>query len=210
VRVPRQTLGNVVRGHNFLPGSLLLPWLSDRLGDGVVRAAITGGQLVARNALPDVGGARGVSAPLALSRIRRAENGKPPLENGKPPLENGKPSIENGKPPLVFGDPPKGYRQVRARWTAAEPDGDVVRLQQPALAQVSRNAVERSRQRPTSEAGIYELEVIPAGRTLRSRVLISPALRARLREDHGDHWWQRSPGRPGSAHAAAASTARPT
>jgi CRISPR-associated protein Csx10 len=173
VRVPRQTLGNVVRGHDFLPGSLLLPWLSDRLGAGLVRAAITSGQLVARNALPEVAGRRGMPAPLALSRTRRAED---------------------GRPALVFGDPPKGYRQVRGRWTTGEPSGGAVVLQQPALAQVSHNAVDRSRQRPTSEVGIYELEVIPAGRALRSRILLSPVVADELRAQHGTTWWQRLAG----------------
>jgi CRISPR-associated protein Csx10 len=177
VRVPRQTLGNVVRGHDFLPGSLLLPWLSDRLGASLVRAAITSGQLVARNALPEVTGRRGVPAPLALSRIRRAEDGKPALV-----------FVDPGD------DPPKGYRQVRGRWTAIEPVGDAVVLQQPALAQISHNAVDRSRQRPTSDAGIYELEVIPAGRTLHSRVLLSPTVTATLRDEHGEQWWQRLAG----------------
>lgn len=173
VRVPRQTLGNVVRGHDHLPGSLLLPWLSDRLGAATVRAAVAGGQLVARNALPDVNGQRGVPTPLALSRARRPGSGAAPLR---------------------FGNPPKGYRQVRGRWTTQEPDGGTILLQQPALAQVSHNAVERSRQRPTSDVGIYELEVIPAGRTLRSRILISPAVAAQLGSEHGDQWWQRLAG----------------
>lgn len=175
LRVPRQTLGNVVRGHDYLPGSVLLPWLSDRCGAGTVRSAVAAGQLVVRNAVPEVGGERGVPAPLALSRSRGAAD-------------------ENGHQPLAVGQPPKGFRQVRDRWTVATPTDGVVWLQQPALAQVSHNAVDRARQRPTAAAGVYELEVIPAGRTLRSQLLLAPAVVAQLAADHGARWWQRLDG----------------
>ena len=174
IRVPRQTLGNVVRGHDYLPGSLLLPWLSDRWGPGTVRSAIVAGQLVARNAVPEVAGARGVPAPLNLNRSRGLDD-------------------EAGKP-LAVGEPPKGFRQVRDLWTSPSVVDEVVRLQQPALAQVSHNAVDRSRQRPTSDAGIYELEVIPAGRRLRGQVVLGPAIVAQLVSDHGQQWWERLDG----------------
>lgn len=62
VRVTRQTVGNIVHGHDHLPGSLLLPWLSDRWGNALVRAAVAAGTLGVRHAYPEVRGRRGVPA----------------------------------------------------------------------------------------------------------------------------------------------------
>lgn len=63
VRVPRQVTGNLVRGSDHLPGSLLLPWLSQRWGAGIVLDAVWSGSLVVRAALPEVMDRRGIPAP---------------------------------------------------------------------------------------------------------------------------------------------------
>ncbi|MBL8924642.1 MAG: hypothetical protein JNM77_00175 [Pseudonocardia sp.] len=163
LRVPAATAGNVVRGHDFLPGATLLPWLSDRWGADTVAAAVAGGAVVVRHAHPDIDGRRGLPVPLTLFRAK------------------------TGGERVSMGVPAEGHRQVRDRWTVPDPGG-VLPLQVRSTAQVAHNTVDRARQRPTSPAGVHELEVIPAGRVLRSRVLVAPALVSRLTQEHGAGW----------------------
>jgi len=166
VRVPSSAAGNVVRGHDYLPGSLLLAWLSQRCGADLIRAAVAAEAVLVRNAYPEVAGRRGLPVPLTVFRPK------------------------GGAPVLMLGIPEPGQQQVRAGWTVPDPADGALTLQGRSTAQVSHNQVDRSRQRPTAATGIYELEVIPAERRLRGRVLLTDELASRLRAVHGEQWWQ--------------------
>jgi CRISPR-associated protein Csx10 len=167
VRVPRSTAGNVVRGHDHLPGSVLLPWLAARLGGDLVRDAVAAQALCVRNAHPEVAGERGLPVPFSMFRARTAAAGD-----------------------LAADGPVPGSRQVRDRWTVQAPRGDRLPLQVPGTAQVSHNAIDPDRQTPTSETGIFEVETIPAGRRLRGRLLVSDGAAGRFAERHGERWWE--------------------
>ena len=166
VRVPRQVTGNLVRGSDHLPGSLLLPWLSQRWGAGIVRDAVWSGSLVVRAALPEVMDRRGIPAPLTLHRSR-----------------------DGDRRDLFVGEPPTGSKQVRGAYTLPAPVADGVPLRSPALTRTSHNAIDPMVQRPRSAAGIYELEVIPAGERLHGRVLLAEGLVQQLEREHGPRWW---------------------
>lgn len=166
VRVPSQVTGNVVRGLDYLPGSLLLPWLSQRWGAERVRAAIWQRALVARTTLPEVAGQRGLPAPLTLHRSR-----------------------DGDERDLFQGAPPDGARQVRSTYTDGAVTGEQVRLVPVRLATVSHNAVNPRTQRPDSESGLYELEVIPAGTVLRGEILVQAGLLTDLEGEFGEHPW---------------------
>jgi CRISPR-associated protein Csx10 len=165
IRVPSSAAGNVVRGLDYVPGHMLLPWLSRCWDAGLVASAVAAEAVIARHAHPVVDGVRGLPVPLTASRAKG-------------------PSTR-----VSVGSPEPGQRQVRSGWTVPEPDGDLP-LQAGATAQVGHNQVDRARQRPTESTGIYEVEVIPAGRVLRGQVLVTAAFAARLRATHGERWWQ--------------------
>lgn len=167
VRVPLATAGNVVRGHDYLPGSVLLPWLSERWGRDLVRDAVAGESLAVRHAHPDVLGERGLPVPATAFRNRL-------------------PGVDD----VTLNGPAVGARQVRDRWTSPEPAESELPLQDGGTGVVSHNSVDRDRQRPTSETGIFEVEVLPAGRRFHSRLVVADNLAAALRERHGATWWQ--------------------
>jgi len=193
LRVPAETTGNVVRGLDFLPGALLLPWLSDRWGAGLVRDAVGSGGLVVRNAYPELSGQRCVPAPLTLFAVRGAT------------------TVVNT---AVGGLPAVPARQVRDRWTLPHPvpaplpaapapspalsaagrQAYGVLLRAPELELISHNQVNRTTQRPDSSTGLFTVEAIPSGRTLRSTVLLSPTTIAALHDAWGAQWAARLAG----------------
>jgi CRISPR-associated protein Csx10 len=190
VRVPADTTGNVVHGLDYLPGALLLPWLSDRWGAGVVRDAVSSGELIVRHAYPEHGGERSVPAPLALFALR------------------GSVTVVNT---AAAGMPAVPARQVRDRWTlpapVAAPVGSApdaptggaspppgVLLAASELTVISHNQVSRGTQRVDATTGLFTVEAIPAGRTLRSSVLLGAAPLAAQQAAGGPGWASRLAG----------------
>ncbi len=165
IRVPSSAAGNVVQGLDYVPGHMLLPWLGQRWGAGLLASAVATESVIARHAHPVVDGARGLPVPLTTFRDKG---------------DSQKVSIGVAGP---------GQRQVRSGWTVPTPEGDLP-VRPRATAQVSHNQVDRARQRPTESTGIYEVEVIPAQRELRGQVLVSAAFAATLRVARGEKWWQ--------------------
>jgi CRISPR-associated protein Csx10 len=175
VRVPRQTTGNLIRGHDHLPGSLLLPWLSQHLGADRVRAAVAADALTVRHAHPEIAGERSVPVPFVLAA------GKYPDQ--QQPAGAGLTVYNTLRQHPPVGKPAK---QVRGLWTLPAPTGDGgVALARMPMEELSHNAVNRATQRPDSEAGLYTVEAIPAGRRLRTEVLVSAEIAAQL----GERWW---------------------
>lgn len=178
IRVPRQTTGNLVRGYDHLPGSLLLPWLSDRLGADQVRAAVAGDALSVRHAYPEITGERSLPAPFVLARARYPEQ------------FDGIPitwvyNTLRRKPPAKVPT-----KQVRRLWTLAYPTGDGgVPLAGMPLEERSHNAVNRATQRPDSESGLYTVEVIPAGQRLRTELLVTAGVTTEIEARLGERWW---------------------
>jgi CRISPR-associated protein Csx10 len=193
VRVPDRTTGNIVHGHDHLPGSLLLPWLSDRWGTEAVRAGVADGGLVVRHAYPDLRGLRAVPAPLTMFAVRGSRR-----------------VVNTAAGP----SPSEPTRQVRGRWTlpVSVPVGDAgaevggtaggeattrplgLLLAESAGEVVSHNTVTRATQRPDSDSGVYTVEVIPAGRVLRGVVLLRNDVAAAIAEAHGSGWASRLAG----------------
>jgi CRISPR-associated protein Csx10 len=164
VRVQRQVVGNSTFGHDHLPGSVLLAWLSRVWGAPLVREAVASESLLVRHAYPDVNGERGLPVPYALHRDKSGDA-------------------------LRVRDPGE-FTQVRNRWTRPDaPDGRVV-LQIPGLRWRAHNTVDRATQRPDGDSGLYSIEVIPAGRVLRVSVLVKRSMATRLAATHGERWWQ--------------------
>ncbi|GDY31837.1 RAMP superfamily CRISPR-associated protein [Gandjariella thermophila] len=154
VRVSSHVTGNIVRGLDYVPGSLLLPWLSQRWGAERVRRAIWEQALVIRHALPEVAGRRGMPVPLSLYRSRDGDQRD--LRSASHPVD----------------DLPLGWRQVREAYTDGEVTDGEVTVWSSSLARISHNTVEEVSQRPNTDMGIFELEVIPAGTRLRGRVIV--------------------------------------
>lgn len=166
VRVPSTVAGNVVRGLDHLPGSMLLPWLSERLGADLIRDAIAAEALLVRHANPDVAGERGVPVPLVLFRAKGSGDG----------LDT-----------VSVTEPSPGERLIRDSWTVAGTAAPLP-LQARSTEQASHNQVDRGAQRPTSETGVFELEVIPAGRKLRGTILLAAGVVDRLLGERGPGW----------------------
>lgn len=164
VRVQRQVVGNSTFGHDHLPGSVLLAWLSQVWGAPLVREAVASESLLVRHAYPDVNGERGLPVPYALHRDKSGDA-------------------------LRVGQPGE-FKQVRNRWTRPDaPDGEVV-LRTPGLRWRAHNTVDRATQRPDGDSGLYHIEVIPAGRVLRASVLVNQGMATRLAAAHGERWWR--------------------
>lgn len=179
VRVPRQTTGNLVRSHDHLPGSLLLRWLSDRLGTGQVRAAVSDDLLAVRHAYPEIAGERSMPAPFVLARARYPE----PQPDGSP--RTWMYNTLRGKPPATVPT-----KQVRGLWTLPHRTGDGgLALAGVPLEERSHNAVNRATQRPDAESGLYTVEVIPAGQRLRTELLLAGSVVTELTARFGDRWW---------------------
>ncbi|ABW10824.1 protein of unknown function DUF324 [Parafrankia sp. EAN1pec] len=169
VRVPRQVIGNITLGHDHIPGAALLSWLSARWGDRVVRAAVASDDLLVRHAYPEIAGRRGLPAPLCLFRVRRTGE------------------LVNAARVQLPGEP---ARQVRDRWTVPDPVGDGVVLVETPLGAATHNAVSRSTQRPDSPAGLYAVEVLPAGTRLRTELVVSGRVVDQLAATFGARWWE--------------------
>ncbi|GAA0256623.1 hypothetical protein GCM10010492_66930 [Saccharothrix mutabilis subsp. mutabilis] len=172
LRVPYQAAGNIVRGLDHVPGSLLLPWLAQRWGQAVVDAGVWHRALIVRNALPEVDGVRGLPAPLTLHASRDDEH-RFHLATHDP----------DGADP--DGVAPVGGRQVRGRYTTGEVSDGMIGLAAVPLTRVSHNAVDPDSGRPTSRTGVFEVEAIPAGTRLRGRVLVRESLLASV---PGEAW----------------------
>ena len=169
VRVPRQVVGNIVLGHDHIPGAVLLAWLSSRWGEDVVREAVAVGGILVRHAYPEINGRRGVPAPFSLFRVRRTGD------------------VVNAAVETLPSEP---ARQVRDRWTLPDlVDGKVVLREQPRV-EATHNAISRATQRPDSAAGLYAVEVLPAGTRLRANILVGAALAERLTGTFGARWWE--------------------
>lgn len=179
IRVPRQTAGNLVRSYDHLPGSLLLPWLSQRLGPDRVRAAVAADALTIRQAHPEIAGVRSVPAPFVLEGTRY------PQRRPDGTVTTRVYNTLRQRPPTT-----EPTRQVRGRWTLSAPvDDDGVALAVVGLEQRSHNAVNRSTQRPDSETGLYTVEVLPAGHRLRTELLLTADVAAEIEAGLGERWW---------------------
>jgi CRISPR-associated protein Csx10 len=179
IRVPRQATGNLIRGHDHVPGRVLLPWLSQCFGADKVRAAVAAEALTARHAHLEIAGERSVPAPFVLARARYPERQPDGTETTW--VYN---TLRQRPPAAVPA------KQVRGSWTLPRPLGDDgLLLATMALEQRSHNAVNRATQRPDSETGLYTVEVIPAGRQLRTEILLAASVAAEIETRLGPRWW---------------------
>ena len=139
--VSSRTVGNVVETLDFLPGSYLLPHVTQtltRLGVDP-RGAIQRGDLCVLPATLEVGGERGRPAPMALFHEKEDKT-----------------KIVNR---LLSGEPEgKQLKRHRAGYVGA---GNAPNPHTVPLAVRTHNTVEDGRQRPTSDVGgVYTYEAI--------------------------------------------------
>ncbi|MGQ0838156.1 RAMP superfamily CRISPR-associated protein [Actinokineospora sp.] len=174
VRCPRATLGNVVHGHDHLPGTALLAWVLRTLeGPQPLRLALATGAAVVTNALPAIDGQPARPAPAALGAIKHAADGV---------LHN-----------QLLGQH-DGVRGLRTGWVAQ--DGpDRVRVVSRNTRLITHNVVTEHTGRPTGEdGGVFTVEAIPAGRVLRGELRLAPQVRRDLDVALGSGWQTRLAG----------------
>ncbi|WP_424187676.1 RAMP superfamily CRISPR-associated protein [Actinokineospora sp. G85] len=149
VRAPKATLGNVVTGHDHIPGTTMFAWLLRTLhGNPALRAALTSGSALITPATPDIGGHPGVPVPAAFRAAKHATEGV--LHNA--------------------------FRTADARGKKAEgwvaPEAGAIH--QPDKGQrltdlVTHNVITIDSGTPTGDdGGVFTVEVIPACRVLRA------------------------------------------
>ncbi|MCX7700244.1 MAG: RAMP superfamily CRISPR-associated protein [Gemmataceae bacterium] len=179
--VSHRTTGNVVETLDFVPGSYLLPHVTQTLsGLGLdVRSAIQAGEICVLPAHPEVDGERGQPVPLAWFAPKGVEK---PLEGAN------RAQVVNR---LLHADTNAGtqLKQMRDGYVSTQAE----RVYKTPLTVRTHSSVEDEPQRPTeTTGGVYSYEAIaPSDHgmpvILRSELRIRKSLAERL----GRNWWDR-------------------
>jgi CRISPR-associated protein Csx10 len=172
--VSYRTVGNVVETLDFLPGSYLLPHVTQtltRLGVDP-RGAIRHGDLCVLPATIEVGGERGRPVPMALFADK-----------------NDSKKIVNR---LLEAEPDGQVKQMRAGYVGA---GNALTPNKVPLVVQTHNTVEDRPQRPTTKVGgVYTYEAIAPVEggvpvRLRSEIRLRKSLAEKLTQQRPD-WWR--------------------
>lgn len=159
--VPRRVTGNLVESCDFVPGTMLVAPLLQRLREITGQSCfplLASGHLRVMNAYLDVRGSRGLPVPFTFTHAKH--------DDGL--------AASNGQAwnSLVDTAPHSHQpKQHRRGYIDASDGRQRPLLAQPALVHVMHNTINDERQRPVSEeTGVYSYEAIAAGTTLRSEL----------------------------------------
>lgn len=166
--ISEQTIGNLVKTLDYIPGTYLLPILRRKLGDQLncdINSAIFSGQLLVTNATVAVDGKPGRPVPFAL--FHEKVGGGLKLGRG---VYNRLREDAEGKPQL------KGHRSGYIGLSPAKTD-ELPAYKTAALEVEPHNVVEDKYQRPNEAVGgVYSYEVIPQGTTLCAQLRVRKSL----------------------------------
>lgn len=147
--IPERTIGNLVKTLDYIPGTYLLPFITERLKGADIRPAIACGDLVVTNATPVVNGRQGRPTPLHL-HYRKLDGG---LSKGKGVLNRFEETADGPQLKALRG----GY--VGAGVAGALPD-----YRKTPTSIETHNVVNDMDQRPTSDVGgVFSYQSIDEG-----------------------------------------------
>ncbi len=162
VIIPAQTLGNLVKSRDYLPGTLLLAALNGPLRQQVgpaFAAAVAAGDIQIRNGYPATGPQRLLPVPMALFEVKQRTAAEPDLN-------------------LLHQDVTDAVqrKQLRAGFIAAEADvGEIPALFRHHVSVIvsTHAAVDDASQRPTTETGgVYTYEAMAAEQVLLAELCV--------------------------------------
>ncbi|ODT03825.1 MAG: hypothetical protein ABS52_07815 [Gemmatimonadetes bacterium SCN 70-22] len=160
--------GNIVQCLPYIPGSLLLPAILQRLRravDGLdTDAAARRGDVIVTNATVDVGGTAGRPIPRSLVQDKKDPDAYPGLRNRL--LEK---DDDDGRPMEAPS------RAFVGRWNAGIP----LPWQRPLIGTTTHSVIDEVAQRPTADVGgVYTYEWLHPGTRLRAQLRIRASLMA--------------------------------
>lgn len=175
--VTARTLGNVSETLDFLPGTYLLPHVTRALQGTLpnCREAIVRGDIQVLPGMLEVNGSRGLPVPLAL--FHEKTGGGFDKRN----------TVYNRFCEAAGTKQLKGYREG---YIGAYQTGQLPTYKKVPKSLGTHNTVKDDVQRPTEEVGgVYSLEAIAAGVTLRSELRVRGDIKAQLDKKTVD-WWR--------------------
>ncbi len=181
-------VGNVTRTLDCIPGARLLPIVAGALRRVGIDPdpMIDAGTLQIRNALPDVGGSRGLPVPLSFYETRREFRS---MGTSYAPLGAGGAGVVN----LLAGDvvPVRPdiamFQQVRSGWIADDRSSSVPTYRAALPTRVeTMNTIDDSRGRTHSDVGgLYSYETLDDGEVFRSVIIATSSVATALRSIFG-------------------------
>lgn len=177
--IAARTLGNVTETLDYVPGTLLLPYVTrtlQALGYDACQRAVASGMLQILPATIDVHGQRGLPVPLVLFQPK-----------GKKGFDTPGTLVNRLRQPLPSDTQNKAVGQgYIGAW--GHPGLPPYRTVPQVL--LTHNTVEDAVQRPTSDVGgVYSREAIAAGTQLHTELRLHPEVAQALADCHTD-WWQ--------------------
>jgi CRISPR-associated protein Csx10 len=179
VVVHERTVGNAVRSMDYVPGSVFLPTVLQRLGaaaqagqESAAAEAARAGDLIVTNATIELGGRPGRPVPRILARHRGSGVG-----GDRGLLRN----QANQPYPEWFHPEP-----IESGYIGPYEPGIVPEIRTVALSEQAHNTIDDSVQRPTEAVGgLYTYQAIRTGTVLRAEVrvptgLLTPGWQAEL------------------------------
>jgi CRISPR-associated protein Csx10 len=176
VLIGRRTVGNVVEGLDFIPGTYFLPLLQRVLGGRVpdVAAAIQSGDVRIAPATIEIDGHRGLPVPAALHhpKVGGGFYARLSLSNGQ--TAGGVANLLRDEP----GESSPYVKDYRRGYVGPLPRADrLPQYQQPKLVLRMHNTIKDDVQRPHEDVGgVYTYEAIAAGTVLRSELRVRQSL----------------------------------
>ncbi|MFN7949858.1 MAG: RAMP superfamily CRISPR-associated protein [Blastocatellia bacterium] len=167
--IAEQTIGNLVKSLDYLPGTYLLPILRRKLGaefkEGCdINTAIFSGQLLVTHATIAINDAPGRPVPFALFHEKVGGG----LKSGRGVYNR----LQEGKGKAQLKGHRSGYLGVTPAEETRLPD-----FQSVALAVEPHNVVRDAIQRPDEAVGgVFSYEVIPQGTELRAQLQVRKSL----------------------------------
>ena len=165
------TQGNLITGHDHVPGSMMCAWVHRMLRRGAphsatVRDAVVRGALLTSPATPELGGRPGIPVPLSYRRAKDASISVTPIG-----------LINTLVAPV---DPGRAYAAMRSGFIAAAASDDgsyPFRQVSPVTTLHVRYDAARG---PAVDAALYAMQTIPAGTMLAATVWLRAELVAEL------------------------------
>ncbi|MCO1575113.1 RAMP superfamily CRISPR-associated protein [Crossiella sp. SN42] len=183
VRVPSTILGNVITGHDHIPGTTLLAWLLRTLdGNPTLRHALTSGTAVITHASPLLSGHPARRSPSVLRLDKHDSTGVLPNAFLR----------EDARGAKATG---WGVHLGPQQWGTRDPEVLATEL-------ITHNVITEDSGKPTSDdGGVFTVEAIPARRALRAVLRMRRTVHDSMVAEHGADWVRRLAGeaRLGSA-----------
>ena len=176
VIVPAGTIGNLIETLDYIPGTYLLPHITQRLNDVNARTAIARGDLVVTDATIEVENEKGRPVPFSLAYPKTGRG----LKDGRDVFNQ---LCEVAPQKTQWKNHREGYVGSTLN---SKPGGTLPTFDKVDPQVETHNVVKDDVQRPTEEVGgVYSYQSIPPGVTLRGEL--------RLRQSLNDALSQKDP-----------------